>query len=199
MDNFTQFKLLTLGNSNVGKTSFILKYTEDTFTTNTSTTIGIDYKDKYEILKNNQKVKIAIYDTNGQERFKSLSLNYLKKADGILLFYDITDKESFDSIKEWMQSIYEIKDNNFPIVLIGNKIDLEDKRKVTKEEGESESLKYNIKFYETSCKDNINIKESILFLIYKILGNIQEEKDKEKNENIVLNTKKHKKRKHRRC
>ena len=199
MDNFTQFKLLTLGNSKVGKTSFILKYTEDTFTTNTSTTIGIDYKDKYEILKNNQKVKIAIYDTNGQERFKSLSLNYLKKADGILLFYDITDKESFDSIKEWMQSIYEIKDNNFPIVLIGNKIDLKDERIVTKEEGESESVKYNIKFYETSCKDNINIKESILFLIYKILGNIQEEKDKEKNENIVLNTKKHKKRKHRRC
>lgn len=199
MDNFTQFKLLTLGNSNVGKTSFILKYTEDTFTTNTSTTIGIDYKDKYEILKNNQKVKIAIYDTNGQERFKSLSLNYLKKADGILLFYDITDKESFDSIKEWMQSIYDVKDNNFPIVLIGNKIDLEDERIVTKEEGESESVKYNIKFYETSCKDNINIKESILFLIYKILGNIQEEKDKEKNENIVLNTKKHKKRKHRRC
>ena len=62
MDNFTQFRLLTLGNSNVGKTSFILKYTEDTFTTNTSTTIGIDYKDKYEILKNNQKVKIAIYE-----------------------------------------------------------------------------------------------------------------------------------------
>ena len=199
MDNFTEFKLLTLGNSKVGKTSFILKYTEDTFTTNTSTTIGIDYKDKYEILKNNQKVKIAIYDTNGQERFKSLSLNYLKKADGILLFYDITDKESFDSIKEWMQSIYEIKDNNFPIVLIGNKIDLEDERIVTKEEGESESVKYNIKFYETSCKDNINIKESILFLIYKILGNIQEEKDKEKNENIVLNTEKHKKKKHRRC
>ena len=173
MDNFTEFKLLTLGNSKVGKTSFILKYTEDTFTTNTSTTIGIDYKDKYEILKNNQKVKIAIYDTNGQERYKSLSLNYLKKADGILLFYDITDKESFDSIKEWMQSIYDVKDNNFPIVLIGNKIDLEDERIVTKEEGESESLKYNIKFYETSCKDNINIKESILFLIYKILGNIQ--------------------------
>ena len=160
-----QIKLITLGNSKVGKSSYILRYTDNEFSFHMSTTIGIDFKDKTETLDNNEKIKIILYDTNGQERYKSISFNMLKNADAVLLFYDITDKSSFESIKDWIQSIYEFKNKDFPIVLIGNKIDKEEERVITKNEGESEALKYNIKHFEISCKDSINIREPILHLI----------------------------------
>ena len=160
-----QIKLITLGNSKVGKSSYILRYTDNVFSFHMSTTIGIDFKDKIETLDNGEKLKIILYDTNGQERYKSISFNMLKNADAVLLFYDITDKQSFESIKDWIQSIYQFKNKDFPIVLIGNKIDKEEERVVTKNEGESEALKHNIKHFEISCKDSINIREPILHLI----------------------------------
>ena len=170
-----QIKLFTLGNSKVGKSSYILRYTENEFSLYISTTIGINYKNKIETLDNKERIEIILYDTNGQERFKSMSFNMLKNADGALLFYDITDKGSFDSIKDWIKSIYEIKTKDFPIVLVGNKIDKEEDRVITKNEGESEALKYNIKHFEISCKDSINIKDPILHLIsISNLGNIKE-------------------------
>ena len=107
----------------------------------------------------------------------------LKYADAVLLFYDVTDKESFESIKDWMQSIYNLKDKQFPIVLISNKIDSQEKRVIMKSEGESEASKYNIKLFEISCKDSINIRESILHLI-SITNS-----GKEKEEKIILNPK----------
>ena len=160
-----QIKLFTLGNSKVGKSSYILRYTENEFSLYISTTIGINYKSKIETLDNKERIEIILYDTNGQERFKSMSFNMLKNADGALLFYDITDKGSFDSIKDWIKSIYEFKSKDFPIVLVGNKIDKEEDRVITKNEGESEALKHNIKHFEISCKDSINIREPILHLI----------------------------------
>ena len=184
--NPKEIKLITLGNSKVGKSSFILRYTENEFSIHISTTIGIDYKYQYETLDDGERVKIIIFDTNGQERFKSISYNMLKNANGVLLFYDICDKESFDSIKEWMESIYDIKEINFPIVLIGNKIDKNEDRVIDTKTGESEAQKYNIKFFEISCKNAINIKEPILYLISQISG--------VKNyKNIVLSPKKKKK------
>ena len=168
--NPKEIKLITLGNSKVGKSSFILRYTENEFSIHISTTIGIDYKYKYETLDNGDRVKIIIFDTNGQERFKSISYNMLKNANGVLLFYDICDKESFDSIKEWMASIYDIKEKKFPIVLIGNKIDKNEDRVIDTKTGESEAQKYDIKFFEISCKNSTNIKEPILYIISQING-----------------------------
>ena len=189
MNCIREIKLITLGNSHVGKTSFINRYVENTFSIHISSTIGIDNKDKIEIIDNNEKVKVIIFDTNGQERFKSISFNMLKNANGVLLFFDVTNRDSFDSIKEWMNNIYNFKDEKFPIVLIGNKIDInKDERQVLKEEGESEAEKYKIKYFETSCKMNINIKETILYLLSKI-----EEPDDRNDSIIIKPMKKHRK------
>ena len=181
MNSIREIRLITLGNSHVGKTSFINRYVENTFSIHISSTIGIDNKDKIEIIDNNEKVKVIIFDTNGQERFKSISFNMLKNANGVLLFFDVTSRDSFDSIKEWMNNIYNFKDEKFPIVLIGNKIDINNvERQVLKEEGESEAENYKIKYFETSCKMNINIKETILYLLSII------EKPDDRNDSIII-------------
>ena len=188
-----QYTLFCLGNSSVGKTSYILRYSDNDFSFHMSSTIGVDYKDKIETLDNKERVKITLYDTSGQERYKSISFNMLKYADAVLLFYDITNRQSFNSVKDWIESIYNFKDKKFPIVLIGNKIDNEEERVITKDEGESEALKYNIKFFEISCKDSINIREPILHLISIIKS------EKENGGNIRLNPKLKKKKEKKKC
>lgn len=98
------FKILLLGNQNVGKTSFILRYCEDKFSENQISSIGIDLKTK-SINRNKRNIILQIYDTAGQEKFKSISRNYFKTADGILLLYDISNLESFRSIKDGINNI----------------------------------------------------------------------------------------------
>ena len=163
-----KINLITLGNVDVGKTCFILKYTEDFFQPVHLSTIGIDFKKK-NITVNDKKYVIFFYDTTGQERYRSISLNIVKNADGIILMYDITESDSFKEISEWMNSIKQIKPKEFPIILIGNKCDLEEKRKIKKEEGEELAKTYNIDFFETSNKEGINIEESVLKIINKII------------------------------
>ena len=160
---------MTLGNSSVGKTSYILRYTEKTFEEVYLTTLGIDFKTKIIKLPNNQKYRIDYYDTAGQERYKSISLNAIKNTQGVILMYDITNKKSFDAITKWMKDIIEAKGQDFPIVLLGNKCDMEQERQVTKDEGEQLAQKYNLSFFETSNKTGKNIEEAGLELINKIL------------------------------
>ena len=177
-----RINIMALGNFAVGKTSLIIRYTECCFQPVYLFTMGIDFKIKKITLPNKKKLKIYFYDTTGQERFKSLTKNSIKIADGILLLYDITQKKSFEAISEWMKSIQEIKGDNFPIILLGNKCDLENKREITKEQGIDISNKYNISFYEISNKEGINTEEPFSDLINKILEN-------KKNEEIILKEK----------
>ena len=188
--NQKEIKFITLGNSKVGKSSYILRYTENQFSIHISSTVGIDYKFKNEII-DGESIKVYIFDTSGQERFRSISYNMLKNANGVLLFFDITDRESFTSITEWFESIYQHQPKNFPIVLIGNKIDKNDERQITKKEAEEEANKHNLKYFEISCKNNINIREPILDLISKVSG--------EKNEEIVIRLKPPRKKKRGNC
>ena len=162
-------KLLALGNSTVGKTAYLLRNTENTFKPSLPT-IGIDSRLKKIELENGKKVNAKFYDTSGQERFHSLSANFIKRADGVILMYDITNRESFDTISKWLDDIIDYKERDFPIILVGNKCDLENERKVPKEEGESFANKLNVKFYETSNKDGINIEESSRELIKIVLS-----------------------------
>ena len=166
--NYENIKIYTLGNSTVGKTSFILRFTEDYFNNAYIQTIGIDYQTKI-ITLNGKTYSVNFYDTAGQERYKSISVNSIKWADGILLMYDITNKKSFDAIPQWMKDIIENKGINFPIILIGNKCDLEDEREVTKDEGEQLAKNYGVSFFETSNKDDVNIKNVGTELINQII------------------------------
>ena len=161
--------LIALGNSSVGKTSYLVRIAENKFSP-TFPTIGYDIKFQIIELENGKKVKVRFIDTSGQERYHSLAPNFIKKADGIILMYDITNRESFDTISRWWNDIFDLKERDFPVILVGNKCDLEDERKVQKEEGESIAKKYNFKFYETSNKDGTNIEESSRGLINIILS-----------------------------
>ena len=111
-------------------------------------------------MKNGKDIRLRIFDTAGQERFKSVSFSFIKKANGIILLYDIGNKNSFEALDSWMESIKDNADKKIPIILVGNKCDINDeKRKVTFEEGEKKGNEFQIPFFETSCKDGINVKE----------------------------------------
>ena len=171
-EKIDKINIITLGNSSVGKTSLIQRYVDEIFE-DTFATIGFNTKFKTKILSNGEKLKVFFYDTSGQEKYNSLSFNYIKNCHGILLMYDISNKKSFIKIKDWLNNIFEHKDKDFPILLLGNKCDLEEKREVTKEEGDQLAKELKLNFYETSNKDNINIEKAITELIemvYKKLG-----------------------------
>ena len=177
-ENEEQINIMTIGNSAVGKTCFILRFTENIFEDIYLSTIGIDFKIKKIKIKD-KKYKIFFYDTTGQERYVSIAFNTIKNADGIFLMYDITNEQSFQSLPEWINSVREAKGNDFPIILLGNKIDKEEERKITKEAGKELADKYEFGFFEISNKEAINIEEAGLALINKIL-------DKKKKDGIEL-------------
>ena len=115
--NDLTFKILILGDSNVGKTSLLLKFTDNIFNETYITTIGVEYKEK-EITLDNIKYKLNIWDTAGQERFKSITKNFFKSADGIIFVYDITNKSTFDNIKNWLIEA-ENKTSDFKSIIVG--------------------------------------------------------------------------------
>ena len=163
-------RLITLGDSSVGKTCLITRYVDEKFSTSYLATIGLDAKSKIIKRENGDEIKINIFDTAGQERFRSISSNYIRNADGILLVYDITEKDTFEGVKQWVQKLNNENEDNKPILLIGKKIDLEDQRQVNYKEGEelAKTIGDGIKFYETSCKTGENVEEAINDLIKQI-------------------------------
>ena len=170
--------LITLGEGQVGKTSIIYRYIDDTFTSNYLATIGIDSKFKKIKLASGEEIKVKILDTAGQERFQSIAANYIKKADGIVFVYDITKAYTFTNLEKWLSNIDEVA-NDKPCLLIGNKSDKNDKREVSKEEGMefTKKFKKETHFYETSCKTGENVDKAINDLVNQIysksLGNEQ--------------------------
>ena len=182
MDEMEKLKILTLGNRDVGKSCFISRYIDDKFQETYLMTVGFDVKTK-DIVLNNKSYKIAMYDTAGQERFKSMAYNVIKNSDGIILIFSITNQDSFDAIAEWMKNIRDAKPKEFPVVLLGNKIDLEDERVISKQEGEELAQKYELSFYETSNKTGENIEKSCLDLINKIIIEKEKQKEEEKRRN----------------
>ena len=185
--------IITLGNGQVGKTSLIIKYVDNTFSLNYIQTLGMDFKIKMVKLQNSEEIRVKLTDTAGQERFGSLSSNYLKKANGIILIYDITNRESFEALNNWADEIKEKSksDEARPIILIGNKLDLEGNRCISKEEGEN-FAKNNcggINFYETSCKTGENVENAINDLVSQVYNkyswnNLNEGNNIKINENI---------------
>ena len=188
-----EIKIMTLGETAVGKSSFIVKYVDDSFSSNYLSTLGLDFKQKKIVLEDGKEINIRLFDTAGQERYKSISINLIKKANGILLIYDITNKSSFNSIEQWMDNIAEISSTNTKVILVGNKCDLNGERQVTKEEGERKAKEYNLPFYETSCKDGININEVFLRITNEILKKNGKNDDNDKKGEILTNHSKKKK------
>nr|XP_020447288.1 ras-related protein Rab-8A-like [Monopterus albus] len=157
------FKLLLIGDSGVGKTCVLFRFSEDAFNSTFISTIGIDFKIR-TIELDGKKIKLQIWDTAGQERFRTITTAYYRGAMGIMLVYDITNEKSFDNIKNWIRNIEEHASSDVEKMVLGNKCDINEKRQVSKERGEKLALEYGIKFMETSAKANINVENAFLTL-----------------------------------
>ncbi|KAF0410787.1 ras-domain-containing protein [Gigaspora margarita] len=156
-------KLLLTGDSDVGKSAFLLRFSDDSFTPPFLTTIGMEFKIR-TIMLDGKRIKFQIWDTPGQERFRSIITAYYSGAMGILLVYDVTNKCSFNNIRNWFYNIEQHASEGVNKILIGNKCDCVEKRVITKEQGQALADEYGIKFLEVSAKANINVKEAFLTL-----------------------------------
>ena len=167
-----KIQLILIGESGVGKTSLIRRYTNNIFNTNHLETIGIEFFNKEERI-NDQIIQIKLWDTAGQEIFHSLTKNFYRKADGIIIVYDITNKESFERIQDWVKSVYDNTDTykEIQMIIVGNKIDLEERREVSKEEGLKIGKYFEIDFFEASAKNAEGVKNFMIKIIEDILNN----------------------------
>ena len=178
--DFLTFKIILLGDSSVGKTSLILRFCDDKFMEIGTSTIGVDTKTK-DVRHNGKKIQLEIWDTAGEERFRTLAKNSYQGSDGIILVYDITQKKTFNNIKHWYDNIKNNIDiDKVAIILVGNKSDLPDPQ-VKKESSEKFCEQYNLQLIETSCKENINIEETFNVLIEKMIKLYNDDKKEFKN------------------
>jgi len=175
LTNLISLKILLIGDSHVGKTSLLLKYVDDFFPEEHIATIGIEYKDKI-INKDGYNIRLQIWDTAGQERFNSITKNIYRNANGVLFVYDVTNRKSYNSMKNWIKDTEKI-DRDIKGIILANKIDLEE-REVNTDELEELGNRMNMKFLETSAKDNINVKDAFILLVEELL--------KGKNEKEIL-------------
>ena len=162
------FKLIIVGDTNVGKTNIMSKYIKDQFNITSKSTIGVEFGTK--ILEiDNKKVKAQIWDTAGQERYKSITSEYYKGAKGAFIVYDITNKSTFESVDKWIKDLNSYGDKNLTMLLIGNKSDLEDKRIINKEEGEEKAKSFELGFIETSAYNGDNIDQAFDIMLKEVL------------------------------
>ena len=174
-----QYKLLLIGEQAVGKSSLMNRYVDNVFEMNIMGTAGLDLKKKIVEIKG-EKIKIFIFDTAGQERFRSIAKNQYKKADGIIVIYDVTDRKSFESVNRWLDSIKTEIEGGTESLLIGNKIDLSSERVVSQKEGEDIAKSKNIPFIETSAKESLNVKDAFLKVINSLYQRDLNKKNKGK-------------------
>lgn len=151
------YKILLLGDSSVGKTCFLLRYTDNTFQEIYMSTIGLDYRLKTIQLQKGEKVKAQIWDTAGQDRFRAITKNYYKGANGIILIYDITNIKTFEGVKNWIEQIRDEVNQDVLIYLVGNKIDKKENRKVSTEDGKKLADGFGVPFFESSAKTGENV------------------------------------------
>nr|XP_046247008.1 ras-related protein Rab-3C isoform X2 [Scatophagus argus] len=128
------FKLLIIGNSSVGKTSFLFRYADDSFSNSFVSTVGIDFKVK-TVYRNDKRIKLQIWDTAGQERYRTITTAYYRGAMGFILMYDITNEESFNAVQDWATQIKTYSWDNAQVIMVGNKCDMDEERVVPPEKG----------------------------------------------------------------
>jgi Ras-related protein Rab-6A len=170
VEDLIKLKLIVVGNQGTGKSCILNRFVNETFEENYQATIGLDFQSK-NITIHDQDVRLILYDTAGQEKFRSLIPMYIREAQIILLIYDITDRDSFDSMPKWLKEIFDVKNSEAVFVLIGNKIDLENDRKVPTEEGKKFAEQNNFIFQEVSAKNGENFEKLFEIQIFEAVYN----------------------------
>ena len=171
----TVYKIITLGDTFAGKSCIVNRFVQNEFE-NLSNTIGVDFFTKDFTFKDTT-IKLQIYDTSGQEQFKSITANYYKRADGILFVFDLTREETFQNIQFWINEMKDQSDDftKVGLVLLGNKSDLVDAKKVEIKEGMALANTLGTKYFETSAQSGYNIQEAFQFLVEDISNKKSEE------------------------
>ena len=178
------FKVLLVGNSDVGKSSLILRYVDQIWNDVFVPTIGVDFKVKSLEIEN-KSIKLQIWDTAGQERFRNVISSYFKGAHGILLIFDITSRDSFKELENWLAEVEKNASTQILKILIGNKCDLEEEREISKDEGEAFAMRNGMQYIETSAKINTNVNEAFEALS-KIMVEYYSKKSSAINENKTI-------------
>ncbi|CAH9082223.1 unnamed protein product [Cuscuta europaea] len=167
------FKLLLIGDSSVGKSCLLLRFADDSYVDSYISTIGVDFKIRTAEL-DEKTIKLQIWDTAGQERFRTITSSYYRGAHGIIIVYDVTERESYENVKQWLNEIDRYASESVCKLLVGNKCDMVDNKAVTTEEAKAFANELGIPFLETSAKDSINVEEAFLTMageIKKKMGN----------------------------
>lgn len=167
------FKLLMIGDAGVGKSSMLLRFTDDSFDEHIQSTIGVDFKVKH-LDVSNKRIKLTIWDTAGQERFRTLTSSYYRGAQGVVMVYDVTRRDTFENLEQWLKEVKLYSPNNgegVVKVLVGNKVDLKENRKVAREEAEAWARSQGMLFLEASAKTRTGIKQTFLETVQKIVEN----------------------------
>ena len=184
-------QILLIGDSSVGKTSLIQRYANGIFKEEYLATVGLDFYTKQEAI-NNINVLVRLWDTAGQERFKSLTPNYFKNAEGVIITYDITSSQSFENLKFWINSIKtNLGEKNIiiPIIIVGNKLDKEDMRDITREEAEKFAKENKYKYFETSAKTGEGVDDAIRDLVNQVLEKSEQfEEERNERKSIKINS-----------
>jgi Ras-related protein Rab-8A len=177
-------KLLIIGDSGVGKSSLLLRFCDDAFTTSFITTIGIDFKVK-TVDTEGKKVKLQIWDTAGQERFRTITTAYYRGAMGIILVYDVTDETTFQNIRNWLRAVQQHATENVNIILVGNKCDSLSDKVVETARGQALAKEFGIPFFETSAKTNINVYECFFDIATTIAKRLMQNVKLDKPKSII--------------
>lgn len=164
-------KLLVLGDTSVGKSNYIYRFTEDKFSDNHMSTTGLDLKNA-DIIIDDKKIRVQLWDTAGEEKYRSITKTLFLRVQGIITIFDLTKEETFINLKSWINSIKEECGNNMPILIIGNKCDLTEYRVVKKETAYKYAKKEKIEYIETSSKTGENIKNSVDIICSKVIKSL---------------------------
>lgn len=155
------FKFIVIGSSGVGKTAILKRLVEDTFATDSQSTIGVEF-DSTVIDVDGEQVKLQIWDTAGQERFRSIAKAYFRNAVGVILVFDITERKTFDDVNMWLNDVHSLCDPTAVVILIGNKADLSANRVVTLAEAEQFANHHQLTYLETSALDGTNVRNAFV-------------------------------------
>ncbi|XP_022770167.1 GTP-binding protein YPTM2-like [Durio zibethinus] len=161
------FKLLLIGDSGVGKSCLLLRFADDSYIESYISTIGVDFKIR-TVEQDGKTIKLQIWDTAGQERFRTITSSYYRGAHGIIIVYDVTDQESFNNIKQWLNEIDRYASDNVNKLLVGNKCDLTANKVVSYETAKAFADEVGIPFMETSAKDSTNVEQAFMAMAASI-------------------------------
>lgn len=168
--SYRRIKLLMLGDTGVGKSSLMQRWTADTFNTDLMGTVGVNFKSK-NLTVCGENIQAQVWDTAGQERFHKITTSYYKASQGIVLVLDVSNKKSQENIEYWMSNIRQHSTNTTQLILVANKIDLREtapQECMTTADGEALAKQYDLPYFETSAKDNLHIHEAFHTLINNI-------------------------------